>query len=179
MRTIITAYPILLAAMTVGCWALTQACAYAQDPLPPGGLKVIVKVGQTEARTLNLTNVWMGGTNGMSEEVFWNRQGLTNAPIELRMGGYHYQLLVAQDHVLPFIRRQGALNKPDAIWRLPTATVHIYGQEELQITSCRSIGILDGKLALSDTTTGRAVFWKLWAERNGNLHIEVTAEPNW
>jgi hypothetical protein len=133
---------------------------------------------------LLLSNVWTCSPTNGSQGDFLRGQGVTNAPIELAIpGGSGYYLLVVNNHVLPFIGRQGTL-KPAAIWAWPTLPVMHDGvpRQEADISTCGRASV-EGECLYLYGRLGRHSLRQSW-ELNGKsglleLRVKVWIEPDW
>jgi len=154
----------------------------AVDLTMTNGLHITLSENRVELRSLTLSNVWIYGKVNIPEETFWNRQGVTNTPINVAIPGKsHFVLFVADARVLPFVGRKGSATEPAAIWSLPALSVNIYGTKEaVQISACKLVSFQDEKLGLADWSRGgTGVIWRMRADSNGILCIELETDGGW
>lgn len=130
---------------------------------------------------LLLSNVWTYASNGLPEDAFWRAQGVTNAPLKLAIPGERgYYLLVANNRVLPFIKRGGTM-APDAIWVLPKLPVKIKGNKEgtADISQCSGLDFENDTVHVHGWLGGAFGIRQRWhlSVSRGLLCLELIVSP--
>jgi hypothetical protein len=147
------------------------------------GTNIVASNQQFCGGLLLLSNAWIYTSGGISEEAFWNKQGLGGAPIEVSVpndfdmpGKPEFYLMVAGNRVLPFIGRRGTMGVP-SIWalpKIPVKTDSISGKNA-DISRCDQISFNGNNVELSGwlEPLGTRQTWH-FSPDGGMLRLRIT-----